>query len=188
MRSLAAEDPDGLGVLDHDGEYGQLALVGASLDRLESRLESRAARCALGQRLARVVEVGLRDGVVAVEELELDHGAGLGCDLLGVVLETGLAVDRVLSYGNDLNVDGWLVLLVSCWERQAMCANEPCDRPARAASERAVSFIVKMVWEEKRSQVEREGGIKERVDRYQSDKRWAARDVAWSTQESGLAS
>lgn len=112
MRSLAAEDPDRLGVLDHDGEDGQLALIRASLYGLETRLESSATRGALGQRLARVVKVGLRDSMVAVQELELDHGAGLGGDLLGVVLEARLAVDRVLSYRNDLYFDSWLELLV----------------------------------------------------------------------------
>lgn len=106
VRTLAAEEPHRLGVVDHDGEDGNLALGNAGGDGLVRREDAQGAGVDLLDGLARVVKVGLGDGVVASEKLELDHGARLGLDLLGPKLEAGGVVDGVAANGDDLDVDG----------------------------------------------------------------------------------
>lgn len=106
MGSLAAEQPDGLGVVDHDGEDGDLTHGCAGGDRLEGGEDAGGARVDAGDGNAWVVEVGLSDGVVAGPELELDHAAGLGFNLAGEELQTGLVFAGVLSNGDDVNIDG----------------------------------------------------------------------------------
>lgn len=106
MRALATVNPDGLGVVDLDGEDWELALGLASSDGLEARGKVLLAGIGLVERDARVVEVGLGDGVVASKELELNHGAGLSGDLLGEVLEGNLAINGVLADRDDLDFGG----------------------------------------------------------------------------------
>lgn len=104
VRSLAAEEPEGLGVVDHDGENGDVVLVGR--DGHEGGEDSGLGGVDVVDGLARVVKVRLGQTVIAVEELELNHGTGLGLDLLGPESRTGLAVDGVLADRDDLHLGG----------------------------------------------------------------------------------
>lgn len=104
--ALAAEEPHRLGVVDHDGKDGNLALGYTGGDGLVRREDTQGAGVDLLDGLARVVEVGLGDGVVTSKELELDHGARLSLDLLGPELEASGVVDGVAADGDDLDVDG----------------------------------------------------------------------------------
>lgn len=105
MRSLAAVEPDGLGIVNHDGEYGELVLGSAGSDRLKAREDALDSGVDLADGLAGVVKVRLRDGVITGKELKLDHGTGLGLDLLGPELEAGCVVDGVAADGDDLDTD-----------------------------------------------------------------------------------
>lgn len=110
MLALAAEDPDGLGVVDLDGEDGDLLLGGASSNGHEAGPDAGNRAVDLGNRRARVVKVGLCDGVVASPELELDHGTGSSLDVVWEVLDGRLADHTghgVLTNGDDLDVDGY---------------------------------------------------------------------------------
>lgn len=109
MLGLAAENPDGLGVIDHDGEDGDLVLGGASSNRHEAGPDTSDRAVDLGNGRAGMVKVGLGDSVVAGPELELNHGSGSSLDVVGVVLESGLTGHTghgVLTNGDDLDVDG----------------------------------------------------------------------------------
>lgn len=106
MRTLAAVEPQGLGVVDHDGKDRDFAFILASGNGHKRREDTGFGRVDLVERLAGVIKVGLRHGVVAVEELELHHGAGLGGDLLRPVLEASLVVDGVATNRYDLDFDG----------------------------------------------------------------------------------
>lgn len=106
MGALAAEQPDGLGVVDHDGEDRDLAHGDAGGNGLEGREDAGGAGVDAGDGDAWVVEVGLSDGMVTGPELELDHAAGLGFNLAGEELQTGLVLARVLSNGDDVDIDG----------------------------------------------------------------------------------
>lgn len=104
--ALTAEEPHGLGVVDHDCEDGNLVLGGTGGDGLVRREDAQGAGVDLLDGLARVIEIRLGNGVVASKELELDHGARLGLDLLGPELEASGVVDRVAANGDNLDVDG----------------------------------------------------------------------------------
>lgn len=106
VRALATVHPDGLSIIDLDGKDRKLALGFTSGDRLEARGKVLLAGVGFVHRNARVVKVGLCDGVVATKELELNHGAGLSSDLLREVLEGNLAVDRVLADRDNLDFGG----------------------------------------------------------------------------------
>lgn len=109
MLGLAAEDPDGLGVVDHDGEDGDLVLGGPGSNGHEAGPDAGNGAVDLVNRRARVVKVGLGDGVVTGPELELDHGPRSSLDVVGVVLEgrlTGHASHGVLAHGDDLDING----------------------------------------------------------------------------------
>ena len=104
VRSLAAEKPQGLGVVDHDGEYGKVILVGGN--RHEGGEDSRLGRVDVVDGFTRMVKVGLGHTVIAVQELELNHGTGLSLDLLGPEPRAGLAIDWVFADRDDLNLSG----------------------------------------------------------------------------------
>lgn len=104
--ALGAVQPHGGGALDLDGEDGDLALGGGGGDGLVSGVDALGGGVDVLDGDARVVEGGLDNGVVAAAELELDHGADGGVDLVGEELEG--VVGR--GDGDDLDVDGW----VSC--------------------------------------------------------------------------
>lgn len=136
MRALAAVEPQGLGVVDENGVDGHLAEVAALLSRHEAGLDSSdgGAVGGLGDGHAGLVKVGLGDGVVAGPELELDHAAGGGCDLLGPVLVGGDVVDRVVADVDDLNVNGYvecqlLTLQGMCVSRSTYPWRRPPWRP-----------------------------------------------------------
>lgn len=59
-----------------------------------------------------VVEVGLGDGVCVGLELELDYVIGSGFDFFGLVFEVSDVVDGVLVDVDDMDVNGYIVLLV----------------------------------------------------------------------------
>lgn len=113
MGALTAVKPHGLGVVDHDGEDGNLALGFAGSCGLETGKDALLGGVAHCDGDARVVKSRLGDGMVASPELELHHGSCLSLDLLGPVLEAGLLVHGVLADSNDLNIDSCDVLLVS---------------------------------------------------------------------------
>lgn len=104
---LAAVQPQGLLVLDFDGVSGDHAHGHAGLDRHVTRVDALNARVDVANRNTRVVKGGLCDGVVSCPELELHHGAGLCCDLLGPELEASCICSRVPAYGDNLDVDGF---------------------------------------------------------------------------------
>lgn len=109
MLALTAKDPDRLGIVDHDGEDGDLLLGGASSHGHEAGPDAGNRAVDLGNGRARVVKVGLCDGVVASPELELDHGTGSSLDVVREVLDGGLADHTghgVLANGDDLDVNG----------------------------------------------------------------------------------
>ena len=83
--ALAAVQPDRPGVVDHDGEDGDLAHGQAGSDGLEARVDSGDARVDRRDGRAGLLKRRLGDGVVSSAELELNHGANGGCDLLGRV-------------------------------------------------------------------------------------------------------
>lgn len=88
--SLAAENPDGLGIVDHDGEDGDLLLGGTGSNWHEAGPDASNGAVDLGDGSAGVVKVGLGDSVVASPELELNHGSDSSLDVVGVVLESRL--------------------------------------------------------------------------------------------------
>lgn len=109
MLALAAVDPDRLGVVDHDGEDGDLLLGGPGSNGHVAGPDAGDGAVDLVDGRARVVKVGLRDGVVAGPELELDHGPRSSLDVVRVVLESGLTGHTshgVLANGDDLDIDG----------------------------------------------------------------------------------
>lgn len=109
MLALTAEDPDRLGVVDLNGENGDLLLGSAGGHGHEAGPDASNRAVDLGNRRARVVKVGLCDGVVTSPELELDHGTGSSLDVVRVVLGgrlTSHTSHGVLTNGNDLDVDG----------------------------------------------------------------------------------
>lgn len=95
MLSLAAVQPHGLGVVDHDCEDGDHAHGLARVDGLEARVDALDAGVDVGDGDTSVVKGRLGDGVVAGPELELHHGTGLSGDLFRPELETGLVVGGV---------------------------------------------------------------------------------------------
>jgi hypothetical protein len=98
MLPLRAVDPHGLRVVDEDR---------VCRDRHVGRGDGHEAREDAGQvrvhadGLAGVVEVGLRDGVVFGHELELNHVAFLGGDVVGAVGEGAVAA------ADGYDVDGY---------------------------------------------------------------------------------
>lgn len=109
MLALTAENPDGLGVVDLDGENGNLLLGSAGSNGHEAGPDARNRTVDLGNWRARVVEVRLCDGVIASPELELDHGTGSSLDVVRVVLDgrlTSHTSHGVLTNGNDLDING----------------------------------------------------------------------------------
>lgn len=83
VTALGAVEPDGAGVVDHDAVDGDLTRLHgvhggdvASVDTDGRSVNGRDGSAGL-------VEGGLGDGVVSSHELELDHGADGGGDLVG---------------------------------------------------------------------------------------------------------
>ena len=110
MLALGAVDPEGVRVVDHDGEDGDLAHGLAGGDGLVARVDSEDALVDGRDGQARVVKVGLRHRVVAAAELELDHGADGGGDLLRRELERAVGgADR-----DDLDIDGCESVSLDC--------------------------------------------------------------------------
>jgi hypothetical protein len=103
--SLAAEEPHGLLVLDGDGVGRNHALGHAGGDRHVARVDALDARVDIPDWHTRVVESRLCDCVVSCPELELDHGTGFSCNLLGPELEASCICCSIAAYSNDLNVD-----------------------------------------------------------------------------------
>ncbi len=143
MRTLRTVQPHGLLVVDHDGEDGNLVLGGAGSGRLERRVDDRAV--AALELNAGVVKVGLGDCVIAGPELELDHGAGLGLDVLWPELEAGRVVDGVAADRDDLDVDGYSGrngVSNQNNELQACGGQVPWAAPRRAARVATVYFMM----------------------------------------------
>lgn len=107
MLALAAVQPDGLGILDHDGVDGDHAVSLASVYGLESGVDALDAGVDIGDGYASIVEGGLSDGVVASPELELHHSTRLGLDLVGPELEASLVIDGVHANRDDLDIGSW---------------------------------------------------------------------------------
>jgi len=80
--SLRAVQPHGLGVSDRDGENRHLARAG------RHRLEPGENASDVRNRLAWLVEAGLGNGMVSCPELELNHVANVGLEVVGDVLES----------------------------------------------------------------------------------------------------
>lgn len=112
MLTGCAVEPQRCSVVDHDGVSGDLELGSAGLDGHRARVDTGDATVDLVDGRADVVEVGLGDGVCAGPELELDHVTGSGLDLLGPVLEASDVVDGVPADVDDMDVNGYTVLLV----------------------------------------------------------------------------
>lgn len=95
---LRAVVPDGLLILDHNLEdIGCLALS-------DHEVEAAEEACAVRQGLAGLAEGGLRDGVVAREEVPFDDVADLCDHVVGVEAETAEAGDDGVGYACE--VDG----------------------------------------------------------------------------------
>jgi hypothetical protein len=111
VRASAAEEPQRPGVVDHDGESGNLAHGRAGRNVLEAGPDGGASAVGSGDGgKASLVEAGLSDGVSSSPELELDHGAGCGSDSIGPELGASGIVDRVAADGNDVEVNVGLSL------------------------------------------------------------------------------
>lgn len=85
MASLGAVDPERGGVVDLDGVGGDHASGLRGSDGHEARVEASHVAHDAVDGLARLVEGGLGDGVVASNELELHHVACSGLDVVGRV-------------------------------------------------------------------------------------------------------
>jgi hypothetical protein len=99
MLCLRAIDPHGRRVVDENSISGD-----AQISHQDGH-EAREDACQVGvhaDRLARVVEVGLRDGVVLGHELKLHHIAFGGGDLVRRVSE------RAVRVADGYDVDGYL--------------------------------------------------------------------------------
>lgn len=106
VRSSGTVEPERCGIVDHDGIGGDLELLGAGSRGHGARVDTGDAAVGLVDRSADTVEVGLSDGVCASPELELNHVARSGLDLLRPVLETGDIVDRVPADVDNVDVNG----------------------------------------------------------------------------------
>lgn len=82
MPGLGAVQPHGRGVLDLNGPCRDHAIGLAGRDVLVTGEEALDGRVVLVDGSARVVKVGLDDAVVASTELELDHVASGGLDIV----------------------------------------------------------------------------------------------------------
>ena len=84
MPALGAVDPHGVRVGHVDSEDGHLVLSSAGGSWYKAGVETGGVGVH-GDRLARLVEGGLGDGVVASGKLELDHLADIDADVIGCV-------------------------------------------------------------------------------------------------------
>jgi len=96
---LSAVDPDWLGVVDHDGEDGELG--GADSNGHESRLDACDIRHHLANWFTWLVESGLGDSVVLDVELKLNHAARSSSDLIRRVCQGAVVVGDL----DDLDAD-----------------------------------------------------------------------------------
>lgn len=106
MGALAAEEPHGLGIVHHDSKDGNLALGCAGGDGLVCREDALGAGVDFIDGRARMIEVGLGEGVVTSKELELNHCSDLSFDLFRPKLEAHGLVDGITADRDDLDVDG----------------------------------------------------------------------------------
>lgn len=143
MLSLRAVDPEWRGVVDHDAKYRGLSLGLAGRSRLEAGVEARDVGAVHADGLAGLGEGRLGRGVVATNELELNHIARVGRNLLGLESRT-----TVTDSDNDHFCAGGL----GCWCSVSLaCANMSClitinvpeATPARAARASVENCILK---------------------------------------------
>lgn len=80
---LSAVDPHGGGAVDLNGEGGNHARLHGHGRGHEARVNTSGVGVEHADRSARVVEVGLRNGVVASQEMELDKVALVDPDVVG---------------------------------------------------------------------------------------------------------
>ena len=135
--ALDAVQPHGVGRVDLDGVGGDHAHAGRGGGGLEARVEARDVGVH-GDGLAGGVKVGLRDGVVARQELELHEFAGVDADVVGRKGQG--AVARDLDDGCSLRWGGvsemfqsFLSLVLLLFLLPSPKANVPEAMLARAA-------------------------------------------------------